>query len=412
MQVIDCAVVGAGPAGLAASVALAGRGVDHVVLERDRVAGTWRAQRWDSFRLNTAGWMNTMLDGQERDAYAPGGEVIEGLERIAAGCPVREGVRVTRLAAAGDGWALATDDGELRARTVVVAAGDQNVPRVPALAGRLPDRVAQLHAAGYRGPAQLPEGAVLVVGSAQSGCQIAEDLLAGGRRVVLATSPAGRVPFRHRGRDILEWLIEVGFMDQRPKDLPDPAMMKATMPIIAPGRGLSLPALARSGATLAGRPVAVDGERLAFDDSAAANLAAGDAFAARVRATVDELIQRRGLDAPRPSPTSTTAPSASTPRPTSTWGPPRSAAWSGAPGSPATSPGWTRPWPAPTACPGTPTAPPPPPACGIWGCAGCAVAAPASSTASAATPPGPPGRSGPTWAAEPLYRNASSPPAR
>ena len=302
MQAIDCAVVGAGPAGLAASVALAGRGVDHLVLERDRVAGTWRSQRWDSFRLNTAGWMNTMFGDQERYAYAPGAEIVERMERVAAGCPVRESVRVERLGPAGDGWALATGDGELRARTVVVATGDQNVPRVPALAARLPGRVAQLHAATYRSPAQLPEGAVLVVGSAQSGCQIAEDLLAGGRRVVLATSPAGRVPFRHRGRDILEWLIEAGFMDQRPQDLPDPAMMKATMPIIAPGHGLSLPALARAGATLAGRPVAVDGERVGFDDSAAANVAAGDAFAVRARAMADQVIGRRGLDAPPAEP--------------------------------------------------------------------------------------------------------------
>jgi putative flavoprotein involved in K+ transport len=302
VQTIDCAVVGGGPAGLATSVALAERGVDHVVLERDRAGGTWRDQRWDSFRLNTAGWMNTMLSGQERYAYAPRREVVERLEGIAAGCPVREGVRVERLAPAGHGWALATGDGELRARTVVVATGDQNVPRVPALAARLPGRVAQLHAATYRNPAQLPEGAVLVVGTAQSGCQIAEDLLAGGRRVVLATSPAGRVPFRHRGRDILEWLIEAGFMDQWPRDLPDPAMMNAPMPIIAPGRGLSLPALARAGATLAGRTVAVDGERVSFDDSAVANVAAGDAFAARARAMADGVISRQGLDAPPAEP--------------------------------------------------------------------------------------------------------------
>ena len=302
MQTIDCAVVGGGPAGLATSVALAERGVDHVVLERDRAGGTWRDQRWDSFRLNTAGWMNTMLSGQERYAYAPRREVVERLEGIAAGCPVREGVRVERLAPAGHGWALATGDGELRARTVVVATGDQNVPRVPALAGRLPGRVAQLHAADYRSPAQLPEGAVLVVGSAQSGCQIAEDLLAGGRRVALATSPAGRLPFRHGGRDTFEWLIEAGFMDQRPQDLPDPAMMRAPMPIVAPGRGLSLPALARAGATLAGRPVTADGERVGFDDSAAANVAAGDAFAARARTMVDGLIERQGLDAPPAEP--------------------------------------------------------------------------------------------------------------
>jgi putative flavoprotein involved in K+ transport len=300
---IDAAVVGAGPAGLAASVALADRGVEHVVLERDRVAGTWQVQRWDSFRLNTAGWMNSMLGGQRHDAYASAPELVRRLERLAAGRPVREGIRVARLAPAGDRWAVATDDGELLARTVVVATGDQNQARVPALAGRLPSRVAQLHAADYRRPGQLPGGAVLVVGSAQSGCQIAEDLLiSGGRRVILATSPVGRVPFRHRGRETVEWLTEAGFMDQRPRDLPDPSVMRAAMPIIAPGRGLSLPALARAGATLTGRPVAVEGERVAFDDSVAANVAAGDAFAARARAMVDEIIRRRGLDAPPAEP--------------------------------------------------------------------------------------------------------------
>ncbi|HET9008313.1 MAG TPA: NAD(P)-binding domain-containing protein, partial [Actinomycetes bacterium] len=224
------------------------------------------------------------------------------LERLAAGCPVREGVPVARLAPAGDGWTVATDDGELEARTVVVATGDQNLPRVPALGRRLPGRIAQVHTAGYRGPGQLPDGTVLVVGSAQSGCQIAEDLLAGGRRVVLATSPVGRVPFWHRGRETVEWLVEAGFMDQRPRDLPDPSVMRDAMPIIAPGRGLSLPAMARAGATLAGRPVVVEGERVAFDDSVAANVAAGDAFAARARATIDELIRRRDLDAPPPEP--------------------------------------------------------------------------------------------------------------
>jgi len=299
---IDAAVVGAGPAGLAASVALTDRGVEHLVLERDRVAGTWRAQRWDSFRLNTAGWMNAMLGGQAPDAYAGGHEVVRRLERLAAGCPVREGVRVTRLAPAGDRWVVATDDGELRARTVVVATGDQNLPRVPPLARRLPGRVTQLHAADYRSPGQLPDGAVLVVGSAQSGCQIAEDLLAGGRRVVLATSPVGRVPFHYRGRETVGWLAEAGFMDQRPRDLPDPSVMGHAMPIIAPGRGLSLPALAGAGATLTGRPAAVDGERVAFDDSLAANIAAGDALAARARAMVDEIIRRRGLDTPAAEP--------------------------------------------------------------------------------------------------------------
>ena len=110
---------------------------------------------------------------------------------------------------------------------------------------------------------------------------------------MLATSPVGRVPFRHRGRESIEWLVEAGFMDQRPRDLPDPSVMRATQPILAPGRGLSLPALARAGVTLAGRPVGVDGDQVAFDESVRANVAAGDAFAARARAMIDEIIRRR-----------------------------------------------------------------------------------------------------------------------
>jgi putative flavoprotein involved in K+ transport len=202
------------------------------------------------------------------------------------------------LAPAGDRFVLQAGGGDLLARTVVVATGDQNLPKVPALADTFPDRVAQYHTADYRGPDQLPDGAVLVVGGAQSGCQITEDLLAGGRRVILATSPVGRVPFRHRGRETIEWLVEAGFMDQRPRDLPDPSLLRAPQPILAPGRGLSLPALARAGATLAGRLVSVEGERVVFDDCVAANVAAGDAFAARARAMADEIIRRRGLDAP------------------------------------------------------------------------------------------------------------------
>jgi putative flavoprotein involved in K+ transport len=307
-MLIDCAVVGAGPAGLAASAALTARGIEHVVLERGRIGETWRTQRWDSFRLNTPGWMNQLLGQQAPDSYATGVEVTQRLEKLAADCPVRERVPVARLAPAGNGYALRTEGDDIQTRTVVVATGDQNLPKVPALAGTFPDRVAQYHTAHYRGPDQLPDGAVLVVGSAQSGCQITEDLLAGGRRVVLATSPVGRVPFRHRGRESIEWLVEAGFMDQRPRDLPDPSMLHAAMPILAPGRGLSLPALARAHATLVGRPLAVDGDRVSFDDSVAANVAAGDAFAARARAMIDEIIRRRGLDAPPAEPDDHDAP--------------------------------------------------------------------------------------------------------
>lgn len=297
---IDCAVVGAGPAGLAASAALTRRGVEHLVLERGRVGQSWRDQRWDSLRLNNPGWMNAMLGEQAPDTYLTAGEVVERLDRLAAACPVREGVRVARLVPDGPGWSLLTSDGQLRARAVVVASGGENLPRIPGLARGLPGRVVQLHAADYRSPGQLPDGAVLVVGSAQSGCQIAEDLLiSGGRQVILATSPVGRAPARHRGRDTVEWLVECGFFQQRPQDLPDPSVMAAPQPLLAPGgRSMSLQALARAGVTLVGHLVAVHGEQVAFDNSAPANIAAGDAFAARIRAMLDQAILRAGLDTP------------------------------------------------------------------------------------------------------------------
>jgi putative flavoprotein involved in K+ transport len=273
------------------------------VLERGRVGQTWRTQRWDSFRLNTPGWMNGMLGGQAPDAYADRAEVIERLDRLAAAAPVREGVAVTELRPHGDGYVLCTGAGEIRTRAVVVATGDQNVVRLPAAARALPDRIAQCHATEYRSPGGLPAGAVLVVGSAQSGCQVAEDLLDGGRRVFLATSPVGRLPTPYRGRDTIEWLGRIGFFDQRPADLPDPAMLRQPMPIVAPnGRELGLPALARRGVTLLGRVTGIAGERVSLDGGAAASIAAGDAFAARVRTMVDGAIERLGVDAPPADP--------------------------------------------------------------------------------------------------------------
>lgn len=309
MHVIDCVVVGAGPAGLAASTALTGFGVDHVVLERARIGNSWRTQRWDSFQVNTPGWMNQMLGAQHRDAHLTGHDVVERLEALGAALPVRVGVEVVRLTPTNDHHEVQTSDGAIRARAAIVATGHQNVPRLPSLAERFPDRIAHYHAADYRNAGLLPPGGVLVVGSAQSGCQITEDLVAAGRRVVLATSAVGRVPTPYRGRPAVDWLGEAGFFDQRPDAVADPAALHATNPVSgAGGRYLSLQQLARSGVELVGRPVAVRGKQVTFDDSAAANVAAGDAFAARVRAGIDDIIRRCGLAAPPALPDSDAGP--------------------------------------------------------------------------------------------------------
>jgi putative flavoprotein involved in K+ transport len=173
------------------------------------------------------------------------------------------------------------------------------VPKVPADATRVPEGIQQLHAAEFRNATQLPGGGVLIVGSGQSGCQIADDLAAAGRRVYLATSRVGRLPWHYRGRQVLRWLVDAGFFAQRLEDLDDPAMARVTQPIVAPGgRDLSLPLLARSGVTLLGRIVTVDGARVRFDDSATANVLFGDQFADRVYHMADAVIARSAGGAP------------------------------------------------------------------------------------------------------------------
>lgn len=216
---------------------------------------------------------------------------------------------MTRLGRRHGNWLVRTAGGELRARTVVIATGGENVPRTPDLAARLPGRIAQCHAANYRAPAQLPGDGVLVVGSAQSGYQIAEELLAAGRRVVVATSAVGRAPAQHRGRATVEWLVDLGFFDQRPEDLPDPSVTRAPQPLLAPGgRSASLQSLARAGAVLAERITTVDGERIGLDESVTANIEYADRFADRIRKTIDDKIVAHGLDAPPTAPDETVAP--------------------------------------------------------------------------------------------------------
>jgi putative flavoprotein involved in K+ transport len=306
---LDAVVIGAGHAGLAVSRRLADAGIDHVVLERGEIADSWRTQRWDSFRLNTPGAMNRLPGGPPvadpggfptRDAWVAG---LEAYARLGS-LPVRTHANVTSVAPHSDsGFVVAVDDGEsLRTRSVVVASGVANTRKLPSVAGAIDPRI-EIHTTGtYRRPAQLPPGAVVVVGSAQSGCQIAEDLLDAGREVYLATGTVGRLPRRLRGRDTLVWLSESGWMTQRPQELADPALMKAAQPLISGvgpgGHTVSLQWLARRGVVLLGRLTGADGTRLNFADDLAAHVRQGDEASARIRQHVDEYIARRGIDAP------------------------------------------------------------------------------------------------------------------
>ena len=305
---LDAVVVGAGQAGLSASYWLGQRGLEHVVLERGEVGESWRAQRWDSFVLNTPNALSTLpgdpYEGDDPEGFWTGGELRDRFRAYVRrfGLPVRERVTVAGVSAAPGGFALRTDGDVIEARNVVVASGMMQVQKLPAAAAEVPPALASLHASAYRHAAALPPGAVLVVGAAQSGCQIAEDLLAAGRRVYLATSRVPRVPRRYRGRDFFAWLAAVGFWAERVEDLPDPAMKDATQPQISGvgprGHTISLQWLAERGVTLLGRFEGYRDGALRFGGDAGANVRFADEASARMRGMVDARIAALGIDAP------------------------------------------------------------------------------------------------------------------
>lgn len=312
-DVFDVIIVGAGQAGLAVSYYLKRDGRRFVVLERGRVGETWRSQRWDSFALNTPNWANVLpgypYDGPEPDGFWRRDELVSYFERYVGkfDLPVRFGAAVTAVerSAGGDGFIVRTDDAaaaSLQARSVVVAAGILQKPRIPGLSADLPDSVAQLHTADYRSPAALPPGAVVVVGGGQSGCQIAEELLRAGRTVYLCTSKVARLPRRYRGREVLEWLVEAGFFDEAVDELEDPAIRFATQPQISGvgrhGHTVSLQQLERDGARLLGRLIGVEGGTLVADDRLPEYIAFADERSAKFKRDIDDYIARAGLEAP------------------------------------------------------------------------------------------------------------------
>jgi putative flavoprotein involved in K+ transport len=197
------------------------------VLERGEVANSWRRERWDSLRLLTPNWQTRLpgqrYEGTDPDGYLSMAEVAEFVELFAKAsrAPVRTGVNVTSVRRAGDGYQVTTSDGEIACRTVVIASGACNRPSVPALSEAVPDGVEQLTPFDYRGPGQLPDGGVLVVGASATGVQLAAEISRSGRPVTLSTGEHVRLPRVYRGRDVLWWMDASGVWDQRYDEVDD-----------------------------------------------------------------------------------------------------------------------------------------------------------------------------------------------
>ena len=311
---VDVVVVGAGQAGLVASYLLGLDHVEHLVLERGETGQSWRAQRWDSFHLNTPNWSNGLagmeFHPEDPHAFASGDELVAFFEGYASifHLPIRPRTEVTSLRRTSNGrYALRTQSEEIHAKAVVLASGGLSRPRMPALARRLTDSLSVSSAGTYSSPAALPPGAVLVVGSGQSGCQIAEDLLEAGRDVYLSVSRVARVPRSYRGRDILAWWKDMSFLDVKLEQLEDKSLQFAEQPQVSGtygGHTLSLQSLARDGAVLVGRVLDADGRVLKLDRSVRECLRFADEKSRAFKAAIDAHIDREGIEAEAPLPDS------------------------------------------------------------------------------------------------------------
>jgi putative flavoprotein involved in K+ transport len=299
-------VVGAGPAGLSASYELQRARIHHVVLERGRVAQTWRG-RWDSFCLVTPNWTVQLpggtYAGDDPDGFMPRDDIVKHFERYADSfaAPVRDGIDVNALRPdPGGGFVLDTSDGPIGADSVVLATGAFQRPHRPP-AAELPAGVLVIDAEDYTNPDTLPSGAVLVVGSGQTGCQIAEDLHRTGRHVIVACGKAPWAPRRPEGRDIVAWIVETPFLEQALDDLPSPlARLAANFQVSGRDRGhdLNYRTLLTDGVRLAGRFLGADGGSIHFAQDLHESVAWGDARYGDIRNLLLGAAQKMGWKAP------------------------------------------------------------------------------------------------------------------
>ncbi|MGT2488166.1 MSMEG_0569 family flavin-dependent oxidoreductase [Methylobacterium oryzae CBMB20] len=310
---VPVAVVGGGQAGLSVSYHLKQRGIDHLVFEKKTAAHTWSTQRWDTFCLVTPNWQCDLpghrYDGPDPDGFMKKDEIVAYLKAFVAKVnpPIREGVAVTRVERREDGlFSLQTSEGDYTANEVVVASGGYTIPIIPRMAERLPGSITQIHSNAYRNPGQLPEGEVLVVGSGQSGAQIAEDLHLAGRRVHLAVGDAPRCARFYRGRDVVTWLADMGYYDMTVDNHPlrDGVRDNTNHYVTGRdgGRDIDLRRFATEGMKLYGLMDDYRDGALRFRDDLKRSLDQADRTYNGINAAIDKYIAEKGIEAPVQAP--------------------------------------------------------------------------------------------------------------
>jgi putative flavoprotein involved in K+ transport len=306
-------IIGAGQSGLAMSWHLSARSIDHVVLERGEVANSWLTERWDSLRLLTPNWQTRLpgyaYSGDDRDGFMTMPDVIRFLQRYASfSCAsIVTGTRVTRVRQREGGYEVETNLGPWRCRKLVVATGACNIASIPSLAVGLPARVASLTPLQYRNPAVLPDGGVMVVGASASGIQLAREIRAAGRRVVLCVGEHVRMPRSYRWRDIQWWMDVIGAMDVRYDTMIEDIERARRLPSLqlvgTPERvTVNLNSLRKAGVELVGRLVGLCDGKAQFSGSLANHCALADLKMNRLLASIDDWVNSSGLAQQFPAP--------------------------------------------------------------------------------------------------------------
>ncbi len=299
---IDTLVIGGGQAGIAMSEHLSQRGVAHLVLERHRIAERWRTERWDSLVANGPAWHdrfpNKTFAAVDPESFAPKEGIAAYFEAYAKqiAAPVRCGVEVRALRKTANGFVAETSQGVIEAANVVAATGPFQKPVIPALVPAEAG-IMQIHSAHYRNPAQLPAGAVLVVGAGSSGAQIADELQRAGKPVYLSVGPHDRPPRRYRGKDFCWWLGALGQWDARTLK---PGMEHVTIAVSGANGGetIDFRRLAARGMTLLGRAESFKDGTMRFASDLARNIARGDENYLSVLDAADAYVAEHGLDLP------------------------------------------------------------------------------------------------------------------
>ena len=306
---VPVVVVGGGQAGLCTSHFLKRKGIGHVVLEKHRVGHAWREDRWDTFCLVTPNWQCTLPDypyaGDDPDGFMLKDEIVAYIEGFAKKVdpPIHEGVTVTKISRDETGlFHVQSTKGNWTADNVVMAISGYHVPSIPRVAERMPAHVFQMHSKDYKNPQQIPDGEVLIVGTGQSGAQLAEDLHWAGRKVHLAVGEAPRSPRRYRGQDTIKWLDKMGYYETTTDTHPLGVEVRKKANHYFTGRDggheIDLRQFAAEGMKLYGRLENIDGDTISFRSDLTESLDAADKVYLRIRKMIDDYIAEKGIDAP------------------------------------------------------------------------------------------------------------------